>query len=174
MIVAVFIFIFSKALIPYVGFLVGAVVCMYALEELIVYAAKKILFSDPYHLFDSITQLIIGVILFIVSYDIIKVCLVWGVWSILRESKEMAEAITKLSARKTEIINVVESVIIIALSFTMILEPNESHAYLHIILLGIELVIVVLFYFAEIGGKIIMERKSQTTENNDKDTNISI
>ena len=118
--------------------------------------------------------LLIGIILFVVSYDIIKVCLVWGVWSILRESKEMAEAITKLSARKTEIINVVESVIIIALSFTMILEPNESHAYLHIILLGIELVIVVLFYFAEIGGKIIMKRKSQTTENNDKDTNISI
>ena len=90
---AVFIFVLNKTIMPYVGILVGAIVCLYAAEEFIVNVAKKTLISDAYRLFEGIAQLLIGIILFIVSDDIIKVCLVWGVWSILRESKEMAEAI---------------------------------------------------------------------------------
>ena len=101
---AVFIFFLNKTIMPYVGVLVGAIVCLYAVEELAVSAARKKLFSDAYHSFDGITQLLIGIILFIVSGDIIKVCLVWGVWSFLRECKEMAVAMNKLSKRKSEII----------------------------------------------------------------------
>ncbi|MBR0189554.1 MAG: hypothetical protein IJQ23_04135 [Clostridia bacterium] len=165
---AVFIFVLNKTIMPYVGILVGAIVCLYAAEELAVYAARKTLFSDAYHLFDGIAQLLIGIILFIVSDDIIKVCLVWGVWSILRESKEMAEAIKKLPTRKSEIINVIESVTIIALSFLMILESNEDHAYLHMILLGVELVIVVLFYYIEVFENKFLQRKSKEKDDSEE------
>ena len=171
---AVFIFVLNKTIMPYVGVLVGAIVCLYAVEELAVYAVRKELFSDAYHSFDGITQLLIGIILFIVSGDIIKVCLVWGVWSILRESKEMAEAINKLSTRKSEIINVIESVTVIVLSFLMILEPNDDHAYLHMILLGVELVMVVLFYYIEVLGDKIAKRKSAKNNDADESEEISI
>lgn len=168
---AVFIFVLNDLIMPYVGILVGGVVCLYAVEELAVYAAKKSLFSDAYHLFDGIAQLLIGVILFIVSSDIIKVCLVWGVWSILRESKEMAEAINRLSRRKSEIINIIESIVIIALSFLMILEPIEEHAHLHLILLGVELIVVVLFYCVEVFENKFLQRRSKE---NDDSEEISI
>ena len=165
---AICIFVLNDTVMPYVGILVGAVVCLYAAEEFAVCAAKKVLFSDAYHLFDGIAQLLIGIILFIVSDDIIKVCLVWGVWSILRESKEMAEAIKKLPTRKSEIINVIESVTIIALSFLMILEPNDDHAYLHMILLGVELVIVVLFYYIEVFENKFLQRKLKEKDDSEE------
>lgn len=171
---AVFIFVLNETIMPYVGILVGAIVCLYAAEELVVYAVKKILFSEAYHLFDGIAQLLIGIILFIVSSDIIKVCLVWGVWSILRESKDMSEAIKKLPTKKSEIINVIESIVIIALSFLMILEPNDDHAYLHMILLGVELVLVVLFYYIEVIENKVSERKSEENDDSGESEEISL
>lgn len=162
---AVFIFIFNEAIMPYVGIAVGAIVCMYAAEELIVITAQGKFFKDVYHLFDGISQLLIGIIMFLVSGDIVKVCLVWGVWSILRESKEMSEAIDKLSQKKFGIINIIESIVIIALSFVMILEPGERHAHLHVILLGAELVIVVLFYFVEELRDSFFGRGKSATDN---------
>ena len=167
-----FIFIFNNAVMPYVGFLVGGIVFLYAVEELIVLPARKELFKSPYHLFDGIAQFLIGIILFLVSDDVIKVCLVWGVWSIIRESKEMAEAIDKLSKRKLSVINIIESVAVIALSFLMIIEPNESHAHLHVLLLGAELVIVVLFYFLETW--LYKKDKSDDGDNNSDNEKISI
>nr|MBO4517643.1 hypothetical protein [Clostridia bacterium] len=155
LVAAILIFIFNQSITPYAGILVGAVVCVYAFEELIVSAVNKKLFSDTFHLFDGIAQILIGVILFLVSYDIIKVCLVWGVWSVLRESKELAVAVKSVITKRLGFLSAIESVVVIVLSFMMILEPSEHHAHLHVILLGVELITVVLFYFMErfIDGK---------------------
>ena len=165
LVLATFIFVFNNDVMPYVGILVGGVVCLYSLEELIVLVCKDAILKDTYHLFDGIVQLFIGIILFIVSSDIVKVCLVWGVWSILRESKEMSEAIDNLALRKYNIISVLESVIIIVLSFLIIIEPNAEHAHLHVLLLGAELVIVVLFYFIDVlYGKNIKPDKTNNQQ----------
>ncbi len=166
---AVLIFVFNNAIMSYVGFLVGGIVLLYAAEELIVFAVKKELFNNPYHLFDGIAQILIGAILFIVSDDIVKVCIVWGVWSILRESKELAEAIDKLPKYRSEIINIIESVVVIVLSFFMIVHPDDQHARLHVFLLAAELIIVVMFYFMEVlRDKIISKRKKLKGEDYDE------
>lgn len=165
LVLATFIFIFQGEIMPWVGILVGGIVCLYAAEDLIVLICKKLFFQDSNHLFDDLAQLFIAIILFLVSSDIIKVCLVWGVWSILRECKDMAEAIDKFSKNRLQIINVIESVTIIVLSFLMILEPNEEHAGFHVILLGIELVVVVMFCFLEIwSSKRLKSEKDETIE----------
>ena len=157
---SILIVVFNNELMSYVGILVGAVVCMYAIEELIVAAVKKTLFNNPYLMSDGTVQLLIGAILFVVSPDIIKVCLVWGVWSIIRESTEFAEAIKSISDKKLGIINAIESVVVVVLSFLLIIEPNEEHAKLHVFLLAAELAIVVLFYFAElIRDKIVVKNE---------------
>ena len=166
--VAVLIFIFYDALMPYVGILVGGIVFLYATEELIFLSVKRKLFGSAYYLFDGIAQLLIGVILFLVSNDIIKVCLVWGVWAILRESKEMAEAIDKIPRNKLYVVNVIESVVVISLSFLMILEPNENHARLHVLLLAAELVIVVLFFALE--SLLFKQETDKNGEPSDKET----
>ncbi|MBQ6727493.1 MAG: hypothetical protein IJQ87_00960 [Clostridia bacterium] len=159
---AVLIFIFNKSITPYAGILVGTVVCVYAFEELIISAARKKLFSDTFHLFDGIAQILIGAILFLVSSDIVKVCLVWGVWSILRKSKELAAAVKSIITKRFGFLSFVESIVVIVLSFVMILEPTEHHANLHAILLGVELITVVLFYFME---NFIDGKRSANSEN---------
>lgn len=164
-VLALLIFLYNNDVMPYVGYLVSGVVCLYSLEELIILACKRKFFKDTYHLFDGLAQLFIGVILFIVSKDVIKVCLVWGVWSILRETKEMAEAIDGISKRKFHFANLIESLVIIVLSFLMILEPSEDHAHLHVILLGAELLLVVIFYFVELFYDKKLENNSASAEN---------
>ena len=144
---AVVIFIFSQSIMPYIGYLVGGVVLLYASEELILSAVNRTLFTDVQRVFDGIAQLLICAALFIVAKDVIKLCLIWGVWSILRESKEMAEAIKSIVTTRFGVLNVMESVVVIVLSFLLILEPNDEHIRLHVILLGIEFITVVLFYF---------------------------
>ena len=59
---SILIFIFNRSIMPYVGIVVGAVVCIYAMEELIVAAAKRTLFDNPYLLSDGIVQLLIGAV----------------------------------------------------------------------------------------------------------------
>ena len=94
-------------------------------------------------------------------------------WSILRESKELSEGIKKFPTKKTEIITVTESVIVIVLSFLMILEPSESHAHLHLILLGVELVIVVIFYLIEIiVNKLTRQRINKTDSTGGEEISI--
>ncbi|MBP5467550.1 MAG: hypothetical protein J6Y43_08335 [Clostridia bacterium] len=159
---AVLIFVFNESITPYAGILVGAVVCVYAFEELIISAVNKKLFSDTFHLFDGLSQIFIGAILFLVSSDIVKVCLVWGVWSILRESKELATAVKSIITKRFGVLSIAESVIVIVLSFVMILEPTTRHANLHVILLGVELITVVLFYFME---NLIDGKRAENSEN---------
>ena len=146
---AVFIFVFQDRIMPFVGYLVGGVVGVYALEEFLVILFDKKETRKRSFLFDVITQLLISIVLMLSAGDIVKVCVIWGVWAILRESKEMTEAIDSIFKYGLGIINIAESVTIIILSFILILHPTEEHAHLHIILLGVELLLVIFFSFAE-------------------------
>ncbi|MBO4251407.1 MAG: hypothetical protein J5911_01960 [Clostridia bacterium] len=172
---SILIIIFNNEIMPYVGILVGAVVCLYALEELLIAAAKRTLFNNAYLLSDGTVQLLIGAILFIVSSDIIKVCLVWGVWSIIRESKEFAEAIKSIVAKRWGVINALESVVVVVLSFFLVLEPKEEHARLHLFLLAAELAIVVLFYIAEqVRDKIVAKKGLSSDESIGKKDELTV
>ena len=165
---AVALIVFNKSVMPYVGVIVGAVVCAYATEELIISAVRRTLFVDTFHLFDGIAQVLVGTLLFIVSEDIIKVCLVWGVWSILRESKELAEAVNGLARNKFQVLNILESLTVIVLSFVIVIEPSEVHANLHVILLGVELITVVAFYVIE----SVLKAKSAANKDDEKEITL--
>ena len=149
------IIILHKALVAYAGYVVGCIVVLYALEELIRCALNKSLFKEDGSLFEDIVEIIIGVLLILTASDIIKVCLIWGVWSIIRESREMTGAIRRILKRRPGIINVAESVVVIVMSAMMILEPGEHHATVHMFLLGIELILEIVFEAVE----FIYERK---------------
>lgn len=142
---ALFIFIFHNALMPYIGYVVGGVVAVYAIEELLYIVIEKTAKEKREYLFDIIAQFLISAVLFCSSEDIERVCVIWGVWAILRESKEMTEAIGSLKISRFGWLNITESVVIIVLSFIMIIEPSVQHARLHAILLGVELILVIFF-----------------------------
>jgi hypothetical protein len=153
---AVLIFIFHKTVMPYVAFLVGGVVMVYALDELAYLIAQK-RFAD---VAESEIQIVLAVLLFLAHGDIVKVCIIWGVWSVIREGREMTHAFVHLKSHRLALVNVAESVVVIVLSCTMILEPGDHHAHVHVILLGIELILEIAFPLLESGiGRLLDRRK---------------
>ena len=143
--VAILILIFHEKIMPSVAFLVGGVILAYALEELIFLIAEK-KFAD---MAESIIQIVLAVLLFLAHDDIVKVCVIWGVWSVIREGREMAHALPRIRKHLLASVDIVESIVVIVLSATMILEPGEHHAHIHVILLAIELILEIAFPILE-------------------------
>lgn len=138
---AIAIFILHHTVMPYVGYLVGGVILIWSIDEIIERWHSKHFTSMSIPL----VQIVIAVLLCITANDIVTVCVMWGVWSVIRESREMTKALDRLVHRRSGLLNVIESVIVIVMSAMMILEPGEHHAHIHVIVLGIELILEILF-----------------------------
>lgn len=144
---------FASALaeIELLKYIIGSLLIFYGAEEIIF-----TVFKDKKHysigtLYWNIIEIIIGIILiiFVKADDIAEayaiVCVCWAIWSILRETRELVEVTEKLKENKLipvriiSVISIFESLTIIALSLTMIIEPGEHHALIHLYLLAVEL-----------------------------------
>lgn len=139
------ILIFHNELFNYVDYVVGTVILLYGIDIFILGLTNKTLFKEEGLLAQAITHTIIGVIMYIVPDDIVITCTIWAVWTILREGKELSECIKRFTEKKPAILNTIESLIVIVLSFIMIVQPTEDHAKFHLILLGIELILEIVF-----------------------------
>ena len=79
------------------------------------------------------------------SQDYQSICIIWAVWSILRESREIEEAVIKMCKRIPVFLDLMESIVCIVFSILLIINPNEHHALIHIYLLSVELFTICLF-----------------------------
>ena len=128
----------------YVGVIVGLVMFFYAVDIILIcIAEKKMLHKDGF--FMALMHVLLAVGMFIVVKDLEKVCIIWAVWSILREGGEISECVHRLYHKRPALISLAESVVIIVFSFMMMTDPTEHHAHFHVILLGIELILEVTF-----------------------------
>ena len=156
--------IFNNEIMESLGVVVGIVVICFGVDYIIMGITHKKYFGETGLFFPALTYILLGVILFIVTDDIKSVCLVWAVWAILREGKELSESIHRLTEKKPGLINALESVVIIIFSFTMIMEPGEHHAHVHVFLLGGELILEVLFPIANMLFDKYIEKKVASAE----------
>ena len=69
------------------------------------------------------------------------ICVVWAVWSILREAYEIKEIVIDLKSIAPRIISGVESLIMIGLSISLVLHPTLEHVMIHIYFLTVELLL---------------------------------
>ncbi len=143
--VGILIFFLYETIMPYVAFLVGGVVLLYALEELGFQIARR-QFAD---LAGSLIQIILAVLLFLSHSEIEKVCVIWGVWSIIREGRELSHALSHIKKSAVAALNVLESIVVTVLSVMLVLTPGEHHAKIHLIILGVELILEVAFPLLE-------------------------
>ena len=111
---------------------------------------------------------ILGLVLLIFINDETQfesVAVIWGTWVILRESKELFEATETIFKKGYGLFNISESIIVIVYSILLIINPVEHHVHAHIILLGIELILDVLFPIInkriEISINRIKEKRNQ-------------
>lgn len=153
------ILLFNNEIMEFVGIMVGGVVAFYGVDIAVLSIIERKYFGENQLFFGGLVQILMGVILYIVRAEIVSVCLVWAVWSILREGKELSEALHHIIQKRVGIINFIESVIIIIFSFTMIMNPGEHHAHIHVIILGIELILEVLFPILNAAMENFLEKK---------------
>lgn len=153
--------VFHEQIMDYIGIAVGIVILFYGLGRIIISIAEKKAFGED-GIFTSLTHILIAVIMFIVNDDTVKVCLVWAVWSIRREGRELADSVQRMVQKKPGIINALESVVIMVLSFTLILNPSRHNAHVHVIILGVELILEVVFPLVNDILDRRLAKKSQT------------
>ncbi len=134
--------------IQQLAFLVASLMFAYSIFDFIDMLEKKKTLKAHTKLFDCVIQVIFGIIILAVpdiSNTYSTVCIIWAVWSICREGEELAEDMERFKEHIPAYLNVIESIIVLVLSFMLIASPHEEHAVSHVILLGFELILGVLF-----------------------------
>ena len=153
----VFVFILELAHFEVLRYAIGGLMIFYGVEEILHTVFKHQKHYSIHSLYWNIIEILIGLVLIVfvetgdeeVTYAVVCVC--WAIWSILREARELVEVTEELKAKKpiackiVAIVNMLESLTVIALSLTMLIEPGEHHAKIHLYLLAVELFTKVLF-----------------------------
>ena len=125
---------------------VGASILLFAFDSILMTALEK----DRKKLIGEIvtsTSMIIIALVILLAYngnpnELIIICVLWGVWSILSEAKEIGECLIEFKENKIySTANIIESVVLIIFSIFLILEPGEHHALTHVYLLGVEMIL---------------------------------
>ena len=143
-------FVPERILLPYVAYLVGGTMLLFGLDSF----AHLLLAADARGLRSKILEVIIlfviGIVIMIAGHDdLVVACVIWGVWAIEREGMEIAEKVFGAQNPVVALVNFAESVVLIVLSVSMILHPTLHHAHVHVLILGIEYLLEILFPFLD-------------------------
>ena len=120
----------------------------YSIFDFVDMLEKKKTLAAHTKLFDCLIQIVFGIVILAVASireDYETICIIWAVWSICREGEELAEDLERFKEHIPAYLNVIESIIVLVLSFMLIANPHPEHAKLHLILLGFELILGVVF-----------------------------
>ncbi len=147
---------------------------MYAMEPIIVaITTKKDTWLEDHDLFKGVFELILGVVtLAFISTNVVDddgyktICVIWAVWAILREAGEIREAIELFKEKEPAVLSVIESLVVLYFSVTLLMEPGEHHAMIHLYLLFVELVTAVLFpALRQLYCKYFKKEEKENTDN---------
>ena len=169
--------------------IVGAVIAMYGIEGVLHPILTKQVKKERLTLMSGIINLFVaGIMIFLLENhpdELHVTCILWSLWSIMRESEEIFEKCFDHWKKHpiTSLINLVESIVVIIFSILLIIARNQEelleHTFAHVVLLGVELIIEVLWeYVGEYEAKLLerakrrlrrQELKDQETQNNEQE-----
>ena len=181
MTVLVIVFVSTLAEIEVLRYFIGGLMIFYGAEEIVYTAVRDKKRYSIQTLYWNLVEIIIGLVLIVfvetgeveVTYAVVCVC--WAIWSILRETRELVDVTEELKKNKLilsriiAIVNLLESLTVIALSLTMMIEPGEHHSRIHLYLLSVELFTKVLFPVLHYVAECLEERKKAKAEKNAAD-----
>lgn len=161
LILAVFVAVFFDWLLENVRYVVGPLMILYGTESIVMHFVLKRKVSEENEFFWGEFEVMLGVVLLLadgISYE--STCIIWAIWSIFRETRELEEIFKRIEKKIPVILDLAESVCSIIISVVLIINPGEKHIAVHAIFLIVELVSTVLLpYFREYYEK---RRKEQT------------
>ena len=157
----ILVLVFNEAIMAKEGALingiVGSVIAIYGLEGVILPLVRKQWKEKQVAILNGGINILIAVIMIFLLEnhpdELRIVCVIWSIWSIMREGEEIVEkGFEGIKEHPiTSIINFAESIIVIVFSVMLICAKDahelEHHAHAHVILLGIELIIEVIWVY---------------------------
>ena len=146
--------------------LVGAIIAIYGLEGIVLPIFTKKVKAEKVEMLNGGVNILIAIIMIFLleghTYELRIVCVLWSLWSIMREGVEIFDKgfVGIKNHPITSTINFAESIIVIIFSVQLIVAKDahelEHHAHAHVILLGIELIIEVIWvYLGEFESRIL-------------------
>ena len=156
------------------NYLVGGIIAIYGLEGVVLPIATKKIKSERIEMFSGGVNILIAIIMIFLidknTEELRILCVLWSLWSIMREGEEIFdkgfEGIRNHPI--TSAINIAESIVVIVFSVELIIAHNDHelmhHAHAHVILLGIELIIEVIWvYVGEFEARIFRRLRRRRT-----------
>ena len=169
--------------------IVGVVIAFYGIEGILYPILTKQVKKERIMLMSGIINLFVaGIMIFLLQNhpdELHVTCILWSLWSIMRESEEIFEKCFDHWKKHpiTSLINLVESIVVIVFSILLIIARNQEelleHTFAHVVLLGVELIIEVLWeYVGEYEAKLLerakrrlrrQELKEQESQNDEQE-----
>lgn len=144
--------VFAHDIVSYLHILVGLAMLLYGFEGILfTWLRTKKGFYKDYQFFLGCMELLLGIIMMALVREFNTICVMWGTWTIVRESFELYETSHKFIHKFPAVLSLGLSITEIVFSILLILQASHHHALTHIYLLIPELVInavsPMLFYF---------------------------
>ena len=167
-------FVFGKTLMNNEGAIlngvVGTVIAFYGIEGILIPLITKRVKQEKLKIASGIVNVLLAIIMIFFlegkDFELRVMCALWSLWSITRETEEIFEkSIDHFKKHPiTSLLDLAESVVVILFSVLLIIAKDQEtlleHAYAHVILLGIELIIEVLWeYVGEYEAKLLERAK---------------
>ena len=139
---AILLLIFNEFFLHNLRWFIGGLIVVYGTLGILALTLEKVkpIYEGHGFLFYAV-EILLGLttLFFIEEYE--TVCIIWAVWSILRESVELQEIVSGELHLSMGVLSALESVAVIVLSVMLMIEPGEHHAMIHSYLLCVELVL---------------------------------
>ena len=157
---AVLLLVFNEFFLHNLRWFIGGLIVLYgSLGILALLLAKvKPIYEGQGFLFFAV-EILLGLVTLCFIKDYATVCVIWAVWSIIRESVELEEIVARELHPVLAVISGLESVAVVVLSVMLLMEPGEHHAMIHSYLLVVELVLAALI--PVINHRLMPEKKGR-------------
>jgi len=139
---AVLLLVFNDFFVHNLRWFIGGLIVLYGSLGILTLSLEKVkpIYEGHGFLFFSV-EILLGLTTLFFIEEYATVCVIWAVWSILRESIELQEIVEGELHPIPAIVSGIESVAVIVLSVMLMIEPGEHHAKIHSYLLCVELVL---------------------------------
>lgn len=139
------IFFLKDTYVEHLKYTIGGLITLYGVDGFFLWILEKDKFEKMHFLFKAVVQLVLGICTLVLFEQYAVICTIWAVWAIIREADEISEYYELFKERIPCFLGFIESVVAIVLSITLIMEPGEHHAMIHMYLLIAELFTAVIF-----------------------------
>lgn len=139
------IFFLKEIYLENLQYFIGGLITLYGIDGFLLWLLEKDRHEKVHFIFKAAVQLILGLCT-IGGFDKVStVCVIWGVWAIMREADEISEYYELFKERIPCLLGFIESIVAIIFSIFLISDPIEHHAKIHMYLLIVELLTAVIF-----------------------------